>query len=175
LIAYFSGRLPLYLASATPHEELALILEARKLTGYFKDFFGAPKSKAQSFSEIARRENVKPQKILFIGDSAEDHRTAVSFGCRFLARRSDHPPTPDTGISMEEGESGVKASADVRHYLDRADEPGEAKDESTLAKTGHKKDPLALAEGLHNTVDADVPAYADLHSMLKIFKPVAYV
>jgi len=94
-----------------------------------------------------------------------------------------HPPTPDiTGLPVMEGESGVKASADVRPYLDKADEPGEAKDdspllksfrielrrnrssevkpdkdltketESTLAKTGHKKGTTALAVGLHDSM-----------------------
>ncbi|OGX27956.1 MAG: hypothetical protein A2787_07215 [Omnitrophica WOR_2 bacterium RIFCSPHIGHO2_01_FULL_48_9] len=50
---------------------------------------------------------------------------------------------------MEEGERRKEASADVRPYLDKADEPGEAKSESILAKTGHNLGTTAKAVGLH--------------------------
>ena len=69
-----------------------------------------------------------------------------------------HPPTPDTtglptgqaGLPVEEGESGANvASADVRPFPEKADEPGEAKRESILAKTGHNLGTTALAVGLH--------------------------
>ena len=50
---------------------------------------------------------------------------------------------------MEEGERRKEASADVRPYLDKADEPGEAKSESILAKTGHIQLPRALPVGFH--------------------------
>ena len=51
---------------------------------------------------------------------------------------------------MEEGESGANvASADVRPFPVKADEPGEAKRESILAKTGHNLGTTALAVGLH--------------------------
>jgi len=89
-LKYYSRAYPLYLASATPHEELGIILAARGLTGYFKEFFGAPKPKTATFAEIAAREKIEPAELLFIGDSAEDQRSAAAFGCRFVARQSDH-------------------------------------------------------------------------------------
>ena len=54
------------------------------------------------------------------------------------------------GLPVEEGESGRSvASADVRPFLEKADEPGEAQRESNWAKTGHEKGTTALAVGLH--------------------------
>ena len=40
------------------------------------------------------------------------------------------------------------ASSDVRPYLGKADEPVEAKDESTLSKMGHKESATAFYVGL---------------------------
>ncbi|OGX27257.1 MAG: hypothetical protein A2787_08730 [Omnitrophica WOR_2 bacterium RIFCSPHIGHO2_01_FULL_48_9] len=58
---------------------------------------------------------------------------------------------------MEEGERGKEASADVRPYLNKADEPGEAQPAcpagrriSHWAKTGHNLGTTALAVGLHS-------------------------
>ena len=41
------------------------------------------------------------------------------------------------------------ATADVRPYLEKADEPGEAQRESNWAKTGYNKDTKVLVVGLH--------------------------
>ena len=61
-----------------------------------------------------------------------------------------HPPTLNTtGLPVEESESEKQASADVRPYLEKADEPGEAQHESNWAKTGYNKGTTVLVVGLH--------------------------
>lgn len=86
----FHGRYPLYLASATPLDELQFIVEERKILSYFTGIFGAPQKKPEIFRTIAKREHFEPDEMVFIGDSREDYQSAHEFGCRFIARISDY-------------------------------------------------------------------------------------
>lgn len=80
----FSLRLPLYIASATPLDELMIILRERGLEKYFKGIYGAPMPKINMFNEIIKREMILPYEVLFIGDSPEDERVAHEAGIQFL-------------------------------------------------------------------------------------------
>jgi len=89
-LTYFSRRAPLYLASATPLDELTIILRERHLSQLFKGVYGAPMPKKTMFNSIGRAEQAAPADILYIGDSIEDYEAAKSTGCRFIARKSGH-------------------------------------------------------------------------------------
>lgn len=90
--------LPVYLASVTPAEELALILAKRGLAHWFCGVYGCPPwTKPSAIQDILAREAVKPEDVLLIGDSAGDQRAAHITGVRFLARDSGlsfDPPVP---------------------------------------------------------------------------------
>jgi len=89
-VKHFSNKFPLYVASATPFDELNLILNRRGILQYFKGVYGAPTQKMKIFKDIAKKERVKPKNILYIGDSLEDYEVANDFGCTFIARTSDY-------------------------------------------------------------------------------------
>jgi phosphoglycolate phosphatase-like HAD superfamily hydrolase len=82
--------LPLFLASATPQDELNLILDERGMTGSFQGIYGAPLKKIKIFEEIARKSSLTPDEIIFIGDSREDFISARDFGCNFIGRISGY-------------------------------------------------------------------------------------
>ncbi|MFA4905557.1 MAG: HAD hydrolase-like protein [Candidatus Margulisiibacteriota bacterium] len=84
-LEYFSGKYPLYLASATPLDELEIILRSRGLLHYFKKIYGAPVPKKKMFENVVNIENINPENIMFIGDSPEDYIVASDFGCNFIA------------------------------------------------------------------------------------------
>lgn len=88
-LEYFTEKYALYLASATPFDELKIIMNKRRLLQYFKTVYGAPTPKMKMFEDIAKREMIKPDEILYIGDSYEDYQVANDFGCFFIARTSD--------------------------------------------------------------------------------------
>jgi phosphoglycolate phosphatase-like HAD superfamily hydrolase len=81
---------PIYLASATPSDELKIILRGRGIAGLFMRVYGAPMKKKQMFEDIAKREGIKPDELLFIGDSREDYDSAELFGCSFIGRISGY-------------------------------------------------------------------------------------
>jgi phosphoglycolate phosphatase-like HAD superfamily hydrolase len=85
-IKYFASKYPLYMASATPIDELMIITAARELNRYFKGIYGAPTKKAGIFADIFKKEKIAPADLLFIGDSKEDFDVAVHSGLQFIAR-----------------------------------------------------------------------------------------
>jgi len=86
----FSKLYPLYIASATPLDELLIILKGRGLEKHFKGIYGAPMPKKRMFLDLIEKENFKPSEVLFIGDSPEDCQVAAESGLLFLARASEH-------------------------------------------------------------------------------------
>jgi len=80
---------PVYLASVTPAEELGLILERLQLLHWFRDVYGCPPwTKPDAIRDILKREEIKPEEALLIGDSAGDQRAAKVSGVNFIARNS---------------------------------------------------------------------------------------
>ncbi len=86
---YYVGKLPMFLLSATPQNELNFILTERCLIGYFREAFGVPIDKAAILKQIMADERIPPEAMLFIGDSPEDQQAAVSVGAHYIARCSN--------------------------------------------------------------------------------------
>ena len=76
--------IPCYIVSATPYEEINLIVEKKELKGYFKEVHGSPRKKWEICREIITKENYNPQNCLFIGDAMSDYEAAQKNGIYFL-------------------------------------------------------------------------------------------
>jgi phosphoglycolate phosphatase-like HAD superfamily hydrolase len=81
-------RIPCYVVSAAPQDEVRAVAEARDFSRYFVDIFGTPPAKNERLKEIMNRENVHGQSILFIGDKISDFKAAQSAGTIFLGRKT---------------------------------------------------------------------------------------
>jgi phosphoglycolate phosphatase-like HAD superfamily hydrolase len=86
---YFWGKIPLYLASASPAEELERILKARNLEKYFKKIYAIPWMKKDVIKDILNNENIPPEEAVFIGDAFEDYQAAQSTNVFFIGRDSN--------------------------------------------------------------------------------------
>lgn len=85
----FSPRLPLYLASVTPQEDLDIVLERRGLRSYFRIAYGCPPwTKPGAVADVIARERCAPDEIVLIGDSPGDRAAAQQTGVEFIARDS---------------------------------------------------------------------------------------
>lgn len=82
---------PVFLLSATPHEELLLITEQRNLSSYFQKQYGAPWTKPAAGEEIIVEYGLSRDKIIFIGDSPSDLDAAQKLGVKFLGRLTENP------------------------------------------------------------------------------------
>jgi phosphoglycolate phosphatase-like HAD superfamily hydrolase len=82
----FHRKVPLYIVSATPQEELAEIADERGLSKYFTGIFGAPVPKSKHLATIAARTGADPGAVIFIGDAMNDCIAAEKAGVRFIGR-----------------------------------------------------------------------------------------
>lgn len=93
-LEYVSRRVPIYLASMTPHAELERILDGRGLAKWFTAVYGCPPwTKRAAIQEVIGRYG-SVGGLLFVGDSAGDQSAARDMGIEFLAR--------DSGLSFED-------------------------------------------------------------------------
>jgi phosphoglycolate phosphatase-like HAD superfamily hydrolase len=82
----WQGRVPMYVASGAPREELVFILERRGLAPYFKGIFGHPPHKGALLRSIVETEGADPRKTVMVGDSFTDLRAAENAGTLFYGR-----------------------------------------------------------------------------------------
>lgn len=75
--------IPLYLNSKTPGKALNRLVIQRNLAHYFSGIYGAPASKLENLRHIQELTQIKPDEMLFVGDSEDDRKAAAEFGCHF--------------------------------------------------------------------------------------------
>jgi HAD superfamily hydrolase (TIGR01549 family) len=95
----FSSRVPLYVVSASPEEELRDIISQREMTQYFQGIYGAPRRKVDCIRSILEREGRESSRVLFVGDALNDYRAAREAGVPFAGRV--HPGEPDRFTGKE--------------------------------------------------------------------------
>ncbi len=111
----FRSKVPLYVSSVTPQDELRRIVRARRLTHYFADVFGDPPyCKPDAIGAVLARESLLPSDVLFVGDSASDYRYATEAGLQFIGRDSGQP---FEGIAIELHKDMNEIAGIVRRWL----------------------------------------------------------
>lgn len=84
-----SSRLPLYLASVTPIEDLEIIISNLDIRQYFKGIYGCPPwKKSDAVFDILHIEETDARNVILIGDSAGDQSAATFAGVCFIGRNS---------------------------------------------------------------------------------------
>lgn len=88
----FFEKIPLYISSTTPHEELIHIIEARGMAHYFREVFGDPPvEKAVAIQRVLQQEQCPPSEVVFVGDALSDYKVATEAKLKFLGRNSGLP------------------------------------------------------------------------------------
>ncbi len=83
VLACWRGRLPMFVCSGTPQEELQSVLQLRRLDGYFDAIYGSPPAKAELLAHIVRTEKLDPADVLMVGDAPTDRDAADYAGTMF--------------------------------------------------------------------------------------------
>jgi phosphoglycolate phosphatase-like HAD superfamily hydrolase len=84
-------RLPLFVVSGTPREEVKRLAEHRRIDHFFEEIWGSPAQKTDIVRDLLRRYDLAPARSLFIGDGLTDYEAARNTGLHFLARdTADH-------------------------------------------------------------------------------------
>lgn len=83
----FYRKIPFFIASGTPEEELRRIIEKRGMSKYFRGIYGSPRSKTVLSQKILTENNLDPSQVLFVGDALADFDAAQATNIRFIGRR----------------------------------------------------------------------------------------
>jgi phosphoglycolate phosphatase len=79
------ARVPLYLVSGTPEDELLAIVHARQLGRFFKIVRGAPTTKIEAFRAITISGSFTANRVVTVGDSLTEFEAACELGLQFVA------------------------------------------------------------------------------------------
>jgi beta-phosphoglucomutase len=112
----FAGKLPLFVVSASPQEELESIIRQRSLARCFRKVYGAPTRKEDAIREILALTGTAPSRALFIGDAVNDLNAARAAGVRFAGRQPPEEPGRFTGLGGVE--VAVPDLAGLARYLE---------------------------------------------------------
>lgn len=85
-VAAYHDRLPLYVASATPSEELLRIVRRRGVWTFFREVAGTPEKKGEIIRRVVAQHGYSPQRVLMVGDALADLEGAEFAGVSFLGR-----------------------------------------------------------------------------------------
>ncbi len=85
MLRTLSGKYLLYLASATPQEEIERRIVDLGLSSYFRKVFGRPTTKDDVVTAVLHEEDMTPGGIVLVGDATGDLETTERMGIRFIA------------------------------------------------------------------------------------------
>ncbi len=92
----WAGRVPMYVASATPESELREIATAKGIAGFFTDIGGFPRKKTELLALAAHA--CGAANVIMVGDAIQDLEAARSAGARFIGRICDGNDALFTGM-----------------------------------------------------------------------------
>ena len=91
----YGKRIPCFVNSATPRDEVAEIVERRGWGRHIKEVTGSPKSKTENLRHILDKYHFSPENCLFFGDAVADYEAADACGVPFLGiAASGQSPLP---------------------------------------------------------------------------------
>lgn len=93
-ITRWHGRVPLYVCSGAPHDEVIRILTERGLARYFEAIYGSPPGKTDVLRRAVRTAGVPPAQTVMIGDAGTDLAAAEAVGTLFYGRGAAFAATP---------------------------------------------------------------------------------
>lgn len=101
LLRSLQGRLLGFVVSATPQEELELIVSRRGLAAWFRELRGSPGAKADILADLMRRHALAPTELMMVGDGLSDYQAARQAGVEFVLRETPEQAELFRGVEVE--------------------------------------------------------------------------
>ena len=92
------GRIPMFVASGTPDDELREIVVRRGMSHYFVSVNGTPESKSEILCRLIANHGYSAQRVLMVGDAIADLEGAQLAGTAFIGRVVECAPVFHAGI-----------------------------------------------------------------------------
>lgn len=84
------GRMPMFVVTGTPTDEMGQILERRNLGDYFVEYWGSPIGKVENIAELLQKHQLVASRCVMIGDAIADYEGATANSVKFLGRVSEN-------------------------------------------------------------------------------------
>ena len=85
-IENFASKYLFFIVTATPQEEIDVIIQRRGIVRFFRAIYGAPKKKSDAIRDVLKKEGINPCDAIYIGDAMSDFNAAKDNFVRFIAR-----------------------------------------------------------------------------------------
>lgn len=86
VLKHWHGKVPMFVASGTPHLELKNVIKAQGLSEYFTNIYGTPPGKTDLLRGILAETGIHPSDAVMVGDSSTDQYAAEAVKCLFYGR-----------------------------------------------------------------------------------------
>lgn len=97
----YTGKLPIFVISGTPQDELELIVAKRNMAGYFTEILGSPPRKEPHISRLLTDYSLNCRQCVFIGDAMTDYRAAADTSLCFIGIRGESEFPPGTRVLQD--------------------------------------------------------------------------
>lgn len=94
------SRLPCFVVSAAPEDEIHEIVRRRGWSRYFREVLGAPTSKRENLAGLLQKHSLSAAHCRFFGDAESDYRVAQACGVPFMGIVSG-PEAPLLQVAAE--------------------------------------------------------------------------
>jgi phosphoglycolate phosphatase len=91
----YHAKIPLYIVSASPIDELDEITRSKKLANYFDKIYGNADNKERYIIDIVRNNDYSREDVIFVGDMLSDYRAAKKAGVGFVGIKNDYTKFPE--------------------------------------------------------------------------------
>lgn len=88
-----------YIATGTPVIEISVILKEKSIAGFFKGIYGSPMAKDVIINDIADKNKMDKEKMIFVGDAISDFKAAEKTGIDFIGVKNRNTQFPQ-GIKL---------------------------------------------------------------------------
>lgn len=85
-IQAYENKIPMFIASGTPDDELNRIVLRKGIQRYFVSAHGSPATKAEIIQRIVTERGLRKERVLMVGDSMTDYQGATEVGVEFIGR-----------------------------------------------------------------------------------------
>lgn len=78
-----------FIVTATPHQEILLILKELQIKELFEEVIGSPISKQVAISQLINKYSISTDEAIMIGDSSNDYYAAIKNEVQFILRKTE--------------------------------------------------------------------------------------
>tara|TARA_B100001063_G_C16721362_1_gene533781 strand:+ start:348 stop:992 length:645 start_codon:yes stop_codon:yes gene_type:complete len=78
-----------FICTGTPENEILEIAQKKKISLFFNEIYGSPKSKVEIIHLIKKKYNLQPEEIVFFGDAMTDYNSSKKCNISFIGIEND--------------------------------------------------------------------------------------